>query len=90
MNWNGGNIDNPYSLLGNKSKDIEKLLDTSTEATETKNPNNPKTGENYTITYTGFSDFKRMIFKCNSEKTKYNEIGKICYMEFEQWKSATY
>ena len=82
--------DKLYTLLGKNKNDVKAFLDTSTEPTEIKNPKNPKTGENYTITYTGFSDFKRMIFKCNSEKIEYNKVGKICYMEFEQIKPSTY
>lgn len=91
-------VKNETYSLGNEenAKMIENFLNTSTDGTEIKdeshiaNMNNPQKGEYYTITYTGFSDFKRMIFKCNSEKTKYNEVGKICYMEFEQVKSSTY
>lgn len=75
---------------------IKNFLATSTEPTairdesHIKKISNPEKNEYYTITYTGFSDFKRMIFKCNSSKTQYNGLGKISYMEFEQVKSSTY
>ena len=44
--------------------------------------------EPYKITYSGFSDFKRMIFKC--VKVGYNSIGKVNYMEFKQIKASEY
>lgn len=76
--------------LSNKEqlKMITDFLATSKEKTAIKNPNNPKPEEDYTITYTGFSDFKRMIFKCT--KVEKNDVGKVCYMEFEQIESSTY
>lgn len=74
--------------LENNLDEIEKFLKTSKQPTAIKEPKNPKTGQTYTITYTGFSDFKRMIFKCT--KVERNEIGKISYMEFEQIESSTY
>lgn len=86
-----------YSLRNSgQAEMIKNFLNTSTDKTEIKdesgikNINSPQKGEYYTITYTGFSDFKRMIFKCNSEKIEYNKVGKICYMEFEQIKPSTY
>ncbi len=84
-----------YSLKDEKGEDkdtqmIKDFLATSKDGTAVKNPEKPDLEEDYTITYTGFSDFKRMIFKCNSSKTQYNGLGKISYMEFEQVKSSTY
>lgn len=78
---------NSYSI-SNNLEDIKNFLATSKEATAIKEPKNPGPEESYTITYTGFSDFKRMIFKC--VKVERNDIGKICYMEFKQIKSSTY
>lgn len=82
-----------YSLKNDKGEDtdtqmIRDFLATSKDGTAIKKPANPGIGENYTITYTGFSDFKRMIFKCT--KVQYNEVGKISYMKFEQRDSSTY
>ena len=89
--------ENGYEFIGGKKysvydnlDQIKKFLATSKHGTGIKNPKNPGVQEDYKVTYTGFSDFKRMIFKCNSNKTKYNGQGKICYMEFEQVKSSTY
>lgn len=76
-----------YSVFDNLNE-IKNFLATSKHGTGIKKQK--KSGDGYTITYTGFSDFKRMIFKCNSNKTKYNGQGKICYMEFEQVKTSTY
>lgn len=78
---------NSYSI-SNNLEDIKNFLATSKEATAIKEPKNPVPEESYKITYTGFSDFKRMIFKC--VKVERNDIGKICYMEFKQIKSSTY
>lgn len=78
-----------YSI--SNEKDLEKIknfLATSKDATAIKEPKNPEPEQLYTIKYTGFSDFKRMIFKCT--EVKRNEVGKICYMKFKQIKSSTY
>lgn len=84
-----------YSLENEEhAKMIENFLKTSTDATEEKDESgirdkdNLKNGDFYTVTYSGFSDFKRMIFKCS--KIEYNEVGKVCYMEFTQVVSSTY
>ena len=78
-----------YSLSNSEDlKNIKNFLDTSKEATAVKDPKNPGPEESYTITYTGFSDFKRMIFKC--VKVERNDIGKVSAMYFEQIKSSTY
>lgn len=94
-NTTTGNSKYTYSFNAGKSysisdnlEDIKNFLATSKEATAIKEPKNPEPEESYKITYTGFSDFKRMIFKC--VKVEKNDIGKICYMEFEQIKSSTY
>lgn len=78
---------NTYSI-SNNLKAIENFLATSTESTAIKEPKNPGPEESYKITYTGFSDFKRMIFECT--KIKYNDVGKICCMEFIQKETSTY
>lgn len=78
---------NSYSI-SNNLQDIKNFLATSKDATSIKAPKNPGLEESYTITYTGFSDFKRMIFTCT--EVKKNDVGKICYMKFKQFKSSTY
>lgn len=90
-----GNSEHSYNFEPGKEYSIEKNLDmitsffdTKNDTTAIKNPKNPGPEVSYTITYTGFSDFKRMIFKC--KEVKKNEVGKVCYMKFEQIKASDY
>lgn len=71
-----------YSIKNNLNE-IKKLLDTRFEDTNKKEYINDT---DYKLTYTGFSDFKRMIFKCTD--LNYNDIGLINYMKFEQVESS--
>lgn len=79
-----------YSILDKYDMDeIEKFLETQTERSEYIIENSIKKDNNENITYyemyyTGFSDFKRKIFKCIDVQR--NDVGKICYMKFEEFK----
>ena len=74
-----------YTLFDN-IESIKKILNTGIKTNLNETIDNHKS---YQISDTGFTEFKRMIFKCNSKETQRNDIGKICYMEFEQYKPST-
>lgn len=83
-----GKRQDPYSIL-NKSdrKEIDTFLDTQIEKSEyiLENKTQYDKGgnvEKYQMYYTGFSDFKRKIFRCTN--VEYNNLGKISKMEFEE------
>lgn len=71
-----------YNLVDDMES-IKKILNTGVKTNLNEKIDNHKS---YQISDTGFTEFKRMIFQCNSTKTERNDIGKICYMEFVQYK----
>ena len=92
----GFNKDTDYYLLKNLNE-ISSFLSEGVKETSNKKEDLSATdnirlavdGHNpYKITYSGFSDFKRMIFKCTD--IKYNDVGKVNYLEFKQIKSSSY
>ena len=78
-----------YKLIDNRqsdriSEDIREFMDigalNSTEAYEIINY---KDIDNYQMVYSGFTDFKRKIFKCT--KMEYSDItGRVDLLEFEE------
>lgn len=71
-----------YNLVDDMDS-IKKILNTGVKTFLNEKIDNHKS---YQISDTGFTEFKRMIFQCDSTKTRRNDIGKICYMEFVQYK----
>lgn len=78
-----------YSLKKDKDNNVTTIEDFITNGIKTTTGKKEYINENdYQIKYSGFSDFKRMIFRC--ENVKYNKVGKVCYMKFKQTKASTY